>query len=225
MLQWGVQSIAALGLLEKHKFYHITLCLYGQEVQALSGLPPLQPVKNYTIENMKKTRTDFQTRLWADSRKRSGLQLMETFFQVNDLAASKKTLHNIMNYAVKRDSWIKEDPSVLFHFRQSIQSFVRAGYLITLKEKKWAVNTQLEDVSPLVLGLLSEKEYQNPLLVFKKAFKEYSIQEFDYFMSGMVYFSLGIYDHLPERNIVNPYIHLIKMLDAAHLILERRGKK
>ncbi|MDH6251041.1 hypothetical protein M2347_000768 [Chryseobacterium sp. H1D6B] len=173
---------------------------------------------------MKKIKTDFETHLWADSRKRSGLQLMETFFQLNDLDASKTTLHSIMNHAVKRNSSIKEDPSVLFHFRQSMQSFVRAGYLITLKEKKWAVNTQLEDVSPLVLGLLSEKEYQKPLLVFKKAFREYSIKEFDYFMSGMVYFSLGIYDHLPERNIVNPYIHLIKMLDAAHLILERRGK-
>ncbi|MFP3594838.1 hypothetical protein SB689_23125, partial [Chryseobacterium sp. SIMBA_038] len=69
------------------------------------------------------------------------------------------------------------------------------------------------------------KEYQNPLLVFKKAFREYSIREFDYFLSGMVHFSLGAYDNLPERNLVIPYIHLIKMLDAAHLILERRGKK
>ncbi len=173
---------------------------------------------------MKKIKTDFETHLWADSRKRSGLQLMETFFQLNDLAASKNTLHSIMNYAVKKNSWIKEDPSVIFHFRQLMQSFVRAGYLITLKEKKWAINTQLEDVSPLVLGLLSEKEHQKPLLVFKKAFREYSIKEFDYFMSGMVYFSLGIYDNLPERNIVNPYIHLIKMLDAAHLILQRKAK-
>lgn len=174
---------------------------------------------------MKKNRTDFDTRFWAVRRKNSGLQLMETFFQFNDLAASKKTLHNIMSYAVKRDCWIKEDPSIIFHFRQSMQSFIRAGYLITLKEKKWAANTQMEQTFPLLLGLLSEKEYQNPLLVFKKAFREYSVQEFDYFMSGMVYFSLGVYDNLPERNIISPYIHLTKMLDAAHLILERRGKK
>ena len=174
---------------------------------------------------MKKNKTDFETQLWADNRKRSGLQLMETFFQVNDLAASKNRLNNIMNFAVQRNNWIKEDPSVIFHFRQSIQLFVRAGYLITLKEKKWAIHTQLEDVSPLLLSLLSEKEYQNPLLVFKKAFREYSIKEFDYFISGMVYFSLGAYRNMPERNIINPYIHLTKMLDAAYLIIERRGKK
>ncbi|WP_262884118.1 hypothetical protein [Chryseobacterium panacisoli] len=43
-------------------------------------------------------------------------------------------------------------------------------------------------------------------------------------MSGIVYFSMGAYDKLPETNLVNPYIHLLKMLDAAHLMLERRGR-
>jgi hypothetical protein len=60
-----------------------------------------------------------------------------------------------MSYALKRNSWIKEDPSVIYHFHQAMRSFVRAGYFIMLKEKKF--NAQLEDVSPLVLGLLSER--------------------------------------------------------------------
>ncbi|PWN63292.1 hypothetical protein [Chryseobacterium oncorhynchi] len=174
---------------------------------------------------MKKTRTYFEPPYRPVSKKRSGLQLMETYFQLNDLAVSKERLHNIMSYAVKKNNRINEDPLIIFQFHQSMQSFVQACYLIMLKERKWGIHTQLENISPWRLGLLSEKEYQNPLLVFKKAFKEYSIKEFDYFMSGMVYFSLGVYGNLPERNIINPYIHLIKMLDAAHLILERREKK
>lgn len=174
---------------------------------------------------MKKNRTDFQSCIGKDRKKHSGVQLMETFFQLNDLAATKELLNTIMNYAVKRNSWIKEDPSVIYHFHQAMRSFMRAGYFIMLKEKKLAVNTQWEDVSPQALGLLSEKEYQNPMLVFKKAFKEYSIKEFDYFISGMVYFSLGIYDNLPERNMISPYIHLTKMLDAAYLIIERKNIK
>lgn len=28
-----------------------------------------------------------------------------------------------------------------------------------------------------------------------------------------------------QRNMINPYTHLLKMLDAAYLIVERRGKK
>ncbi|OCA78875.1 hypothetical protein BBH99_07215 [Chryseobacterium contaminans] len=173
---------------------------------------------------MKKIRTDLQSRLGKGRKKHCGLQQMETFFQLNDLTATKELLNTIMSYALKRNSWIKEDPSVIYHFHQAMRSFVRASYFLILKEKKFVVNTQLEDVSPLALGLLSEKEYQNPLLVFKKAFKEYSIKEFDYFISGMVYFSMGIYDKLPERNMINPYIHMIKMLDAAYLIIERKEK-
>ncbi|MFP3834233.1 hypothetical protein [Chryseobacterium sp. SIMBA_028] len=174
---------------------------------------------------MKKTRTDFESPCWAVPKKQSGLQLMEIFFQFNELDVSKERLSNIMNYAVKRNSRMNEDPAVVFQFHQSMRLFVQACYLTMLKDRKWAVHMPLENVSPLLLGLLLEKEYQNPLLVFKKAFREYSIREFDYFLSGMVHFSLGAYDNLPERNLVIPYIHLIKMLDAAHLILERRGKK
>ena len=173
---------------------------------------------------MKKTRTGIQSRLGKDRKKYCNLQQIKTFFQFNDLAVTKELLNNIMSYALKRNSWIKEDPSVIYHFHQAMRSFVRAGYFLMLKEKKLFVNTQLENVSPLALGLLTEKEYQNPLLVFKKAFKEYSIKEFDYFISGMVYFSMGVYQNLPERNMINPYIHLIKMLDAAYLLLERKEK-
>ncbi|MGG5208117.1 hypothetical protein ACQWU4_04160 [Chryseobacterium sp. MIQD13] len=173
---------------------------------------------------MKKNKTNLTSRFRAGSKKRSGLQRMKNYFRFNDLVTSKERLHSIMNCAINRNRWIREDPSVIFHFHQSVRSFIRAGYLIMLTERKKGFNTPLENPSPLLLGLLSEKEYQNPLLVFKKAFREYSIKEFDYFMSGIVYFSMGVYEHVPERNIINPYIHLIKMLDAAHIILER-GKK
>lgn len=173
---------------------------------------------------MKKIKTDFDTRFRA-GKKRSGLQLMETFFQFNELDVSKERLSNIMNYAVKRNSWIHEDSAVIFQFHQSMRSLIRAGYLIMLKERTWTVDTRSEKISPWILGLLSEKEYRNPVLVFKKAFRAYSVKEFDYFMSGIVYFSMGVYENLPERNIVMPYIHMVKMLDAAHLILQRRREK
>jgi hypothetical protein len=173
---------------------------------------------------MQKIKTDFDTRFRGD-RKRSGLQLMETFFHFNALEDSKEMLSNLMNYAVKQNSWIHEDPAVIFQFHQSMRLLIRAGYLMMLKERKWAVDTQPEKISPWILGLLSEKEYRNPRLVFKNAFREYSVKEFDYFLSGIVYFSMGVYENLPEKNIVMPYIHTVKMLDAAHLILQRRKEK
>ncbi|MBB4807480.1 hypothetical protein HNP38_002786 [Chryseobacterium defluvii] len=65
---------------------------------------------------MKKTRTDLQSRLGKGRKKHCALHLMETYFQFNNLTASKEQLNSIMNYAIKRNSWIKEDPSVIFHF-------------------------------------------------------------------------------------------------------------
>jgi len=170
------------------------------------------------IQTVKK-RTGLKSRHGAGVKKYSGVRLMVTFFQNNDLVAAKETLNNITNYAVKRKSWIKEDPAVIFQFHQSMRMLVRAGYLIQQKPKKWITSKHGETASPFLLGSLSEKEFQEPLLVFKKAFEEYRIREFDYFMAGMVY------RHIPEKNIVGPYIHLTKMLDAAHLILERSTRK
>ncbi|AZB18457.1 hypothetical protein EG352_12015 [Chryseobacterium indologenes] len=192
----------------------------------MRGISSIRPVKPYNKKYrlMQKIRTDFQSRLGKSHKKYYGLQMMETYFQLNDLTASKGHLNSIMNYAIKRNSCIRENPSVILHFHQSMRSFIRAGYAIAIKEKKGTFNTVTEEAPPFLLGLLSGKEYQNPLLVFRKAFREYSIQEFDYFMSGMVYFSLGMYDNLPERNIINPYIHLVKMLDAAYLLVQRKKK-
>lgn len=174
---------------------------------------------------MRKNKTDFNTQCRAGHKKGSAVKQMQTFFKFNELDVSKEMLSTMMNYAIKRNSWMNEDPAVILEFYQSMRSLIRAGYLIILKERKWTVDTRPEKVSPWVLGLLSEEEYQNPLLVFKKAFREYTLKEFDYFMSGIVYFSMGVYENLPERNIVMPYIHTVKMLDAAHLILQRRREK
>nr|WP_315035169.1 hypothetical protein [uncultured Chryseobacterium sp.] len=173
---------------------------------------------------MKKNKVDVKTRC-RTHKKSSALEQIETFFHCNDLVTSKEMFNNIMNSVVKRNAYINEDPVAIFQFHRSMRSFIHTGYRLMMKERKWAVNTQLENVSPALFGLLSEEEYQNPILVFQKAFREYSIREFEYFISGMVYFSMAVEKNLPEKNMVSPYIHLIKMLDAAHLILERRGEK
>jgi len=157
-------------------------------------------------------------------KKRRKLQCIETFFQTHDLVTAKQMLTSIMQYAVDGKDWLKKDPSVILQFHQSLCIFIREGYMISKKAKKWKVNAACDIGSPMMKSSLSDKEYENPILVFKRAFKEYSIQEFDYFISGIVYFSQEMYRYGPESNLVRPYIHLTKMLDAAYLILERGVK-
>lgn len=166
-----------------------------------------------------------KTAVGSVRKKRRKLQCIETFFQTHDLVTAKQMLSFMMQYAVNGKDWLKKDPSVILPFHQSLRIFIREGYMIGKKIKKWQVNAAPDISSPMMKGSLSDKEYGNPLLVFKRAFKEYSIQEYDYFISGIVYFSQQMYRHGPEGNLIKPYIHLSKMLDAAYLMLERGVKK
>ncbi|WPO84029.1 hypothetical protein SD427_06780 [Chryseobacterium sp. JJR-5R] len=174
---------------------------------------------------MKKKNIDFESGGWTEHRKHSALSLMDTFFQFHDPAAAKNRLYEIMEYAQNRKVLMKDNPSVVFHFYLSLRSFVRAGYGLQFKSKKWAIHAPAEPVLHLMLGSLSEDEFRNPFLAFQKAFSEFTIRDFDHFLADIVYFSLGTFNNVPEGNIITPFIHLNKMLDAAQLILERRDHK
>jgi len=130
-----------------------------------------------------------------------------------------------MIYAGKKKTIINEESSAIFHFHQALRSFVRACYAVRLKERTWETNTNSENHSPLMKASLSDEEYLNPTLVMEKAFAEYSIKDFDYYIAIVVYFSMGVFKNAEQSSLISTYIHLTKMLDAAHLILERRIPK
>jgi len=174
---------------------------------------------------MKKNSIDLESRFWSGRNKHSPLPLMEVFFQFHDLATAKERLNRIMQYAVQGKTRISEEPSVVFHFHQSLRSFIRAGGCLRKKAGKWIGESVPEHGSLLIQGSLSEEEYRDPVQVFRNAFKEYRLEDFEEFLSDVVYFSLGTFNSVPERDIIGPYLHLIKMLDGAWLILERKKNK
>ena len=166
-----------------------------------------------------------ESRFWSGSRTNSEIKLIKNFFQFNDLVTTKELLNQIMLYSGKKKSVIPENSSTVFHFHQALRSLVRACFLVWQKEKKWKVTEPGQNYSPLAQGSLSDGEFINPMLVFQKAFGEYSIKDFEYYISVAVYFSLGTYSHAAENKIFVPYLHLCKMLDASYLILERGIQK
>lgn len=174
---------------------------------------------------MKKKKTNFESRFWSGSKKYSVPGLLETFFQFNDLAIVKEVLGSMMHCSTRRKARIRTYPAEIFHLQQSLRSLLLAGRLIAAKAGKWTVPVSAEAVSSMQLSSLSEEEYQDPLRVFRKAFKTCSFEEFDEFLASTVYFSLGNISDDREKRRVSPYIHLIKMLDAAYLITERKMQK
>lgn len=172
---------------------------------------------------MKNKKTDFETRFWSGTRKHSAIGLLEAFFQFNDLGEVKETLSMMLQCSVQPKVRIRKEPAEIFHLYQSLRSLVRAGRLIGGKAKKEMFSAS-ENIPLIIPNSLSKEEYQNPVRVFRNAFKVCSLKEYDEFLSTMVYFSLGNSRCDQENRIVIPYIQLVKMLDAAWLIVERNSK-
>ncbi|WP_294270316.1 hypothetical protein [uncultured Chryseobacterium sp.] len=154
-------------------------------------------------------------------QKHSGLRLVKKFFRDHDLVAAKNTLSQITSSAMDRNTRIHPKPSVVLDFYLSVKSLIRGCYLLQFRHKKWRLSEPEEVASCLALGSLSPGEYKDPFLVFKSAFREYDITDFDRFIAEVAYFSLGVYDGQPGGNVVAPFIYLNKMLDAAWLVVER----
>ena len=72
---------------------------------------------------------------------------------------------------------------------------------------------------------LTKEEYENPFMVFKKAFDEKTLEQFEFFLSEIVRLSLSPQAGDPDADHTTCYIHLIKMLDAVELIRERGVEK
>lgn len=174
---------------------------------------------------MKKIKMDFETDFWYCKTNLSCMALLDAFFEMDDLATVKNMLCEVMNYSIKCEVIMKEDPSLIFHFYHCMRSFIKACYMLQFKTKKWKLNAPPEYTSKLLQGSLSNEEYRDPFLVFQNAFKEISLSKFQNYLTQSVYFSLGAYNNQPEAEFITPFIHLTKMLDAAQIIRERGMEK
>ena len=172
---------------------------------------------------MKKKKTDFESRFWSGTRKHSATGLLEAFFQFNNLTEVKETLTIMVQCSVQKKTRIIKNPAEVFHLYLSLRSLVRASFLISKKAKKETFKVRNKNHSQNPTSLSAE-EYQNPEQLFRSAFTICSVQDFDAFLSAMVYFSLGSSTCDEEQKIIIPYLQLMKMLDVAWLIVERTSK-
>lgn len=170
---------------------------------------------------MKKKKRNFDARFWSGTKKHSAPELLETFFQFNDLAMIKEALSTMVQCSVRKKARITDHPAEVFHLYQSLRSLVRAGHVIGKASAKWTASPPPEaDASKCLMTSLSEEEYRNPVPVFRSVFKACSREELEDFLATVTYFSLGKV-RCREEKITVPYIQLTKMLDAACLLTER----
>ncbi len=173
---------------------------------------------------MKKNKMSFETSFWAGNETGNPFKAINAFFDFAHLDDYKQILSEAALYSYKTKVYKQDNPSDVFVFYSVIKSFVKVCYVLQKKSKKWKVKS-LSCETIFQSSFLTKEEYENPFIVFQKAFEEKTLEQLELFLHQIIEFSLSPNGGDPETDLTTPYIHLIKMLDAAALIQERGVEK
>ena len=170
---------------------------------------------------MKKKKISLESHFWAVDKIENPFKILEAMFDYMDIEQYKKMIGDVLEYIYTRKVYCMENPGEMLLYYKVFRSFVKACYLLQFSEKTVKDDIFCEWVPCIYLASLSRAEYSNPLLVFKSAFQEKTLDEFELFLFEIFQFALSPITDDDSNDRVMPYIHLIKMLDAAQLIFER----
>ena len=177
------------------------------------------------LRTMKKNKVSLETNFWAGFVAGNPFKAVDAFFTFARLDYYKQNLTEMVIYSYKTKVYKEDNPSDVFVFYTAIFSFLKVCYCLQEKSKKWKVKKSLRSETVFYFTSLTKEEYDNPFIVFQKAFEEKTLKEFEFFLCLIVELSLSPYAEDPETDLTTPYIHLIKMLDAVELIRERGVEK
>ena len=169
---------------------------------------------------MKKNKISFETNFWYAYEIENSFEVIDAFFDYADLDHYKQRLAEAVLYISKQEVYKKEYPGQVFVFYTTLRSFLKACFCLQNKGKKWKVKQASDCKSILHRASLTKEEYANPFTVFQIAFTEKSIDEFDFFLCEIIHISLSPNVEEFDYDLITPYIHLIKMLDASQIIRE-----
>ncbi|WP_264551058.1 hypothetical protein [Flavobacterium sp. N2038] len=174
---------------------------------------------------MKKRKTPFETSFWAGYSAGNPFKVLDAFFTFADLDYYKQSLSEVVLYSYKTEVCKQDNPSDIFVLYTVIKSFFRICYCLKEKSKKWKIAGSLQSETVFRLSSLTKGEYENPFVVFEKAFEEKTLEEFELFLYQTLELSLSPHAADPAPDLTTPYIHVIRMLDAAEQIRERGVEK
>ncbi|WP_294962304.1 hypothetical protein [uncultured Flavobacterium sp.] len=174
---------------------------------------------------MKKNKKKFETKFWAGFEVGNPFEASDALFDFAHLDYYKRNLTQAVLYSNKKEICSEDKPGEIFIFYKAISSFLKIYYSLQKKSRKWKVKESARAENVFHLTSLTKQEYDNPFIVFRKAFTEKTLKEFEFFLSEIVSLSLSPYKGELDIDLTTPYIHLIKMLDAGELMRERGLEK
>jgi hypothetical protein len=175
-----------------------------------------------------------ETSIWYREEINDPYQVIAEIFSAADIASHRKRIREVLKAACSDHIWRKDNPGDLLYDFKLIESVINAAYLIKKEKKKSPLDIATYDLLNKNLysdgsdndwncfpRSLSKKEYINPYRVFKSFFKYQKLEKWkeelqeilNYALVNMSLSEAGI-----EMDILSIYIHLTKLIEAAHLI-------
>jgi hypothetical protein len=185
---------------------------------------------------MKSAHDYLRTSLWYKEKITDPYQVFAEFFLSADLTAHRKCIKDALRAASGKHIWRKINPGDLLYDFKMIESVINAAYVINKEKKKSPIIiTKENSFNPnLFCGwqadfilwrhfsrILSFKEYANPYLIFKRFFKYLSLAEWKRELNDLLEYALvetSMYEAGIYKDVLSLYFHLIKLVEAAHLI-------
>lgn len=185
---------------------------------------------------MKSANDYLRTSLWYKEKITDPYQVIAEFFLSADLTEHRKCIKAALVGASGNHIWRKINPGDLLYDFKILESVINAAYIINKKKKKSSIIVKKEEsFNPnLFCGRqtdfilwrhfprnLSFKEYANPYLTFKRFFNYLSLAEWKQELNDLLEYALvetSMYEGGIYKDILSLYFHLIKLVEAAHLI-------
>lgn len=174
---------------------------------------------------MKKNDVCFETGFWAGFESGNPFKALDAFFAFAHLDYYKQNLNEAVIYSCKTKVCKQHNPSDVFVLYSAFRFFLKVCVCLQKKSRKWKVAASLHSETVFRLSSLIKDEYENPFIVFQKAFDEKTLEDFELFLYQTLEFSLSPHTGDPYSDLTTCYIYFIKMLDAAELIRERGVEK
>lgn len=188
-------------------------------------LLPIHELRFTKSTIMKKNKLPLESHFWTEDGIEKPFKIFEAVFDYSNLENHKNLIADLLQQFYKKKMYRKREPGDLLLSYKMMRSFLKACYLMQFSKKTVRKDDFYDWDSGIFLGSLSSIEYDNPVLVFTNAFKKKTLVEYELFLFAMFQFSLSTYKGDICTDMATPYLHLIKMLDAAQLIQERGLEK
>lgn len=163
---------------------------------------------------MKNLKIPFDAQLWADSEITDPYILIEALFGFAHLETLKEELTNMMSFMYKNETYAARNPSNALIIYKALRSLLRCSYYLHLN----SANYILGKADVHIPCSLTQTEFENPLIVFNKAFTYRSLDEFELALFEILSYAMNPFTDVITLDLFTPHLHIKKMLDASWLI-------